>query len=67
MEVMFHFDTVEFPDGNRGSGTLLRIQHGMGTWIFILTANVFRYTNEQEAWAKKLLTQFSKIKIQFYK
>jgi len=55
-EVMFHFDTVEFPDGNRGSGTLLRIQHWYGDLDIHFDGEMFScYTNEQEAWAKEVI------------
>jgi len=55
-EVMFHFDTVELPDGNRGSGTLLRIQYWYGD-LDIHFDGVTRscHTSEQDAWAKEIL------------
>ena len=58
-EVMFHFDAIEFPDGNAGSGPLLQVQYWYGeldienkVWE---NTRLFCYTNEQDVWAKEIL------------
>ena len=58
-EVWFHFDTVEFPDGNAGSGPLLQVQYWYGE--LDIENRVFEkerricHTAEQDAWAKEIL------------
>lgn len=58
-EVMFHFDTIEFPDGNAGSGPLLQVRYWYGE--LDIENRVFEkdrricHTTEQDAWAKEVL------------
>lgn len=58
-EVLFHFDTIAFPDGNAGSGPLLQIQYWYGE--LDIENRVFEkerricHTAEQDAWAKEIL------------
>ena len=58
-EVFFHFDTIEFPDGNAGSGPLLQVQYWYGD--LDIENRVFEkerricHTAEQDAWAKEIL------------
>lgn len=54
-EVMFHFDTVELPDGNCGSGTLLRIQYWYGELDIHFDDGIRScHTSKQDAWAKEV-------------
>lgn len=58
-EVMFHFDTIEFPDGNAGSGPLLQIQYWYGELDIENKAwKIERrsyHTSGQDAWAREIL------------
>lgn len=58
-EVYFHFDTIEFPDGNAGSGPLLQVQYWYGELdIKNMTLERGRhscYTSEQDDWAEEIL------------
>ena len=58
-EVMFHFDTIAFPDGNAGSGPLLRVQYWYGELDIenVVWKSVRRsyHTREQDAWAREIL------------
>lgn len=58
-EVMFHFDTIEFPDGNGSSGPLLQIQYWYGEldienkgWE---EGQRFCQTGAQDIWSKEIL------------
>lgn len=58
-EVWFHFDTIEFPDGNAGSGPLLQIQYWYGeldieNMVWQKDGRIC-HTSEQDAWAKEIL------------
>ena len=58
-EVWFHFDTVEFPDGNAGSGPLLQVQYWYGE-LDIKNRGFEEdirscHTTEQDTWAKEIL------------
>ena len=58
-EVMFYFDTIEFPDGNAGSGPLLQVQYWYGELdienrVFEKESRIC-HTTEQDAWAKEIL------------
>jgi len=58
-EVWFHFDTIEFPDGNAGSGPLLQFQYWYGELdienrVFDKERRIC-HTDEQDAWAKEIL------------
>ena len=56
-EVYFHFEDVEFPDGNIGSGGILRIQCWYGELDIYFDDDMLScHTNEQEAWAKEILS-----------
>ena len=58
-EVWFHFDTIEFPDGNGGSGPLLQVQYWYGE--LDIENKVWErgrrscYTSEQDALAREIL------------
>ena len=57
-EVMFHFDAIEFSDGNVGSGPLLQIQYWYGELDIensVFEDQRFCHTDEQDAWAKEIL------------
>lgn len=55
-EVYFHFEDVEFPDGNIGSGGILRIQYWYGELDIHFDGEMLStHTKEQEAWAKEVL------------
>ena len=55
-EVLFHFEDVVLPDGNIGSGTILRIQSWYGELgIHFDGETLSCYKNEQEEWAKEVL------------
>jgi len=55
-EVIFRFDTVEFPDGNSASGSLLRIQYWYGDLDIHFNGGVRScHTSEQDTWAKEIL------------
>jgi len=58
-EVWFHFDAIEFPDGNGGSGPLLQVQYWYGE--LDIENKVWErsrrscYTSEQDVWAREIL------------
>lgn len=55
-EVYFHFEDVVLPDGNIGSGGILRIQCWYGELDIHFDGEILScYTNEQETWAKEVL------------
>ena len=58
-KVWFHFDTVELPDGNGGSGSLLQVNYWYGELEIdnALLENGRRIcrTKDQDAWAKEIL------------
>ena len=55
-EIMFHFDNVVLPDGNIGSGGMLRIQSWYGELDIHFDDEILScYTNEQKAWSKEVL------------
>lgn len=55
-EVCFYFDAAELPDGNSGSGGILRIQCWYGELDIHFNDEIFScYINEQETWAKEVL------------
>ena len=58
-EVWFHFDTIEFPDGNGGSGPLLQIQYWYGeleieNMVWEKSRRI-SHTDDQDIWAKEIL------------
>jgi len=58
-EVWFHFDTIEFPDGNAGSGPLLQVQYWYGELDIenrvLEKDRRICHTGEQDDWAKGIL------------
>ncbi len=55
-EVYFYFEDVVLPDGNIGSGGVLRILSWYGELDIHFDGEVLScYTNEQETWAKEVL------------
>lgn len=55
-EVFFYFENVALPDGNIGSGGILRIQYWYGELDIHVDGEIFAcYTDEQETWAKDVL------------
>ncbi|MBQ8564107.1 MAG: hypothetical protein IJ443_09515 [Firmicutes bacterium] len=55
-EVFFYFENVALPDGNIGSGGILRIQCWYGELDIHFDGEILTcYTDEQETWAKDVL------------
>ena len=55
-EVYFHFEDVELPDGNIGSGAMLRIQNWYGELdLYFDVEQVSLHTDDGEEWGKEVL------------
>ena len=55
-DVHFYFEDIEFPDGSRGSGAMLRLQNWYGALDIYFDGDTRSCrTSEQDAWAKNVL------------